>query len=120
KGAPGAPRRRPWDWQSVRRPRRAIPAALGLVLVAVGLPLLLTRSGKPATPDHPRAAVVTASVLRRLDPSTGQALATVRIGGPARPIPEYPQPGYDTRFRGIAVGEGSIWVTNGLDNTVSR
>jgi YVTN family beta-propeller protein len=58
-----------------------------------------TQGNWPGGPDY------TGGDVQRIDPRTGRILARIRAGGaPAA----------------IAVGEGSVWVTNNLDDTVTE
>src|SRR5439155_10818281 len=73
-------------------------------------------------PSPKAAAGVTSQAIERIDLSTGKVVATVRLGHPTHgdrisqnidvPIPAQ---------RSVAISdEGSVWVTNGDDGTVTR
>ena len=87
--------------------------AVAVALLAV----LLPRSKPAAAPRRPR---VPAHALLEIDPSTMRTKATIRLGRPLTGLGEFaghPLP----PERSIAIGpEGSVWVTNGDDNTVTR
>src|SRR5205085_10966480 len=73
--------------------------------------------GSPApTVSHPPPAPI-AHVLYELDPQTGAVVAEVPIGHPAPPE-DVNGPGADRH--GITTGQGSVWVTNQGDDTVTR
>jgi streptogramin lyase len=73
------------------------------------------------TQPKPTKAGLPAHTLLLLDPQTGRVVATLKIGAPHPPPPAAPNgrwlgPGP----RAVAAGEGSIWVTNGGDDSVVR
>jgi YVTN family beta-propeller protein len=98
-------------------PRRfvlvTIAGLLVVVVVLVGLAVFRRGSAAPA-----RAAAPPTHLLLKLDPRTGRVLARIPIGLPApqsdglSTIPRLPH--------GVAVGEGSVWVTNENSDTVTR
>jgi streptogramin lyase len=91
-------------------------------LVAIGVVvggLVLFGRGKP--PGRVPAGFP-AHALVRLNPRTGQVLVVVPIGEPLplqAPIPGSPC-AFLPRPRWIAVGEGSVWVTNGGSDSLLR
>ena len=94
----------------------AIAAAVAVAGVLVGF-LLLGRE----TPSKPSAASQPPHVLLLLDPATGRVKATLVIGAPHPPPPAAPGGRWPGPVpRAIAAGEGSIWVTNGGDDSVLR
>jgi class 3 adenylate cyclase len=100
--------------------RRYMPAGIASV-VAIGVVvagLLLFGRGEPSK----RGPVGSpAHALVRLDPRTGQALAVVPIGNPLPVVLLAGNPcGFQPRRRSIAVGEGSVWVTNGGSDSLLR
>lgn len=83
------------------------PATLGIAaavgaLVLVPLAWLLTQDGSSDTPPISRVALNTVGVI---DPDTNALVGQVRVGN--APV-------------GVTVGEGSVWVANSGDGTVSR
>ena len=94
--------------EGARRPASWIAAAALLAALAV-LVLVLPRSlGGPATPPSRGTPSVTPSYANsviRIDPATKEILETIPVGD--RPF-------------AVAVGEGSVWVSNLDDATVSR
>jgi peptide/nickel transport system substrate-binding protein len=86
----------------IRRPRSArqlITVALLLVLVAAGIPLLLTLRGGEGL------AAIGENAVGLIDLDSGRLVASIPVGeGPAA----------------IAAGEGSVWVLNRSEATVTR
>lgn len=135
--SPYAPVRAPEPRRRRRPPWPAlVAAALAVILVAVGLPLLISGDDE---------IVPEANSIARLDPADGSIdLATqldARPGATAAGFDSiwvvHPDRGYVSRLAvvdgrvkdtiqiggtpaGIAIGEGSVWVTNTADGTVSR
>jgi class 3 adenylate cyclase/streptogramin lyase len=106
--------------------RRYVPVAAVAVVVAagaVGTALLIGRSpARPSATPSQTATGLPAHALLRLDPETGSVVAAVTIEDP---LPPPPNPPGGNRASGpgprsIAVGEGSIWVTNGGSDSVLR
>jgi YVTN family beta-propeller protein len=96
-----------------RWPRPALVGAGALALVAVVLAavLLSTRNGgKPGAASSTGGSASAAALsskdrVVRINPNTRQVVASIAAGrGP----------------RGVALGEGSVWVANSGDGTVSR
>jgi serine/threonine-protein kinase len=77
----------------------------GVVAIVAVVAVVLTRSGgtSVAPPASPAAKPVDS--VWRIDPGTGRVLAKIPTGT---------DPG------SVAIGEGSVWVTNYTSNTVSR
>ena len=102
------------------RRRGLLVGAAALVLVAaVSVPLLAIGRGHPSPTraggrsPSPAEARPPAHLLERIDPATGKVTATIALGNPLSFNGE--------KQRSIAVGpEGTIWVTNGDDGTVTR
>ena len=102
--------------------RRRVPLLVGTTAVAVAVALLavlLPRSKPAAAPRRPR---VPAHALLEIDPSTMRTKATIRLGRPLTGLGEFIGGGHPLPpARSIAIGpEGSVWVTNGDDNSVTR
>jgi streptogramin lyase len=133
KGVEGVDLPAPPSPDEARTRREAIPPAAridrrrgtfvgvgGLVVIAaVAIPLLAigrghgapARAGGPSA--SPAAAKPPAHVIERIDPATGEVTATIALGNPLSFNGE--------KQRSIAVGpEGTIWVTNGDDGTITR
>src|SRR5205823_1514296 len=94
----------------LRRRRLILPAAVSALLAGLGLGLFLTlRGGKPAevavTPVPARSVAV-------IDPATNRVVAVIPLA--ARQLATHDDP------EGIAVGYGSVWVTDGGQQTVLR
>ena len=105
--------------------RRYVPvAAVAAVLVtAVVVTIALSSSGNPiASPSGPSPTGLPAHALLKLDPATGEVKAVLAIGDPHRLPPPGPGGGRPPGPgpRSLAAGEGSIWVTNGGDDSVVR
>src|SRR5437870_6707419 len=101
--------------------RRYMPAGIASIVaigvVVAGLVLFLrgepSKRGPVGFPAH---------ALVRLDPRTGQTLFVVPIGNPL-PVPPLIAGNpcaFQPRPRSIAVGEGSVWVTNGGSDSLLR
>jgi DNA-binding SARP family transcriptional activator/ABC-type branched-subunit amino acid transport system substrate-binding protein len=100
-----APARRPGPRSARRRARLLVLVGALLLAAAVGaVVVLLVRAGDSETVDGREETIVggNASVL---DPRTGEVLATIPLG---------------TAPTSVAVGEGSVWVLDADDRTVSR
>jgi DNA-binding beta-propeller fold protein YncE len=100
--------------------RRYVPAAIAAAVVIAGVVVGAFLLGDE-TPSEPARAGLPPHALLLLDPQTGRVKATIAIGAPHPPPPaaqagRWPGPGP----RAIAAGEGSIWVTNGGDDSVLR
>jgi YVTN family beta-propeller protein len=97
-----------------RRQRRGarigvvIAAAVVVLAAAIAIPLALTNSpegsAKPPASATPAATRIGDRVVR-IDPQKGTVTAEYAVG-------DHPS--------GVAFGEGSVWVTNANDNTVTR
>jgi class 3 adenylate cyclase/DNA-binding beta-propeller fold protein YncE len=106
--------------------RRYVPGAAvatAAVIAGVTIVAILTRGGSPEpAPSKPARTGLPPHALLLIDPQTGRLEATLAIGAPHPPPPEggaggrWPGPG----SRAMAAGEGSIWVTNGGDDSVLR
>lgn len=77
----------------------AVVVGEGAVWVVNSFDAVLGGGGVGATPE------VGTGTVSRIDPDTGEVIESIAVGT---------DPG------GAAVGEGSVWVTNGSDDTVSR
>ncbi len=100
-----APARRPGPRPARRRARLLVLAGALLLAAAVGaVAVLLVRDGgsEPVAGSEETIAGGNAGVL---DPRTGELLATIPLG---------------TAPTSIAVGEGSVWVLDADDRTVSQ
>jgi class 3 adenylate cyclase/streptogramin lyase len=107
------------------RRRYLLPvAAVAAVLVTVVVvTIALSSSGSPiASPSGPSPTGLPAHALLKLDPATGEVKAVLAIGDPHPLPPRAPggQPGVGPGPHSLAVGEGSIWITNGGDDSVVR
>jgi YVTN family beta-propeller protein len=90
--------------QSVRAGPTPTGVALGHASVWV-CDLSRFRPGQAPRGDWPVGPRYTGGAVQRIDPRTGRIRAWIAVGGaPAA----------------IAVGEGGVWVTNNLDDTVSE
>ena len=85
-------------WQ--RRPRLVVATALGLAVVLATGGLLLAKPWQPAA-----LASVTEDSIGIIDPARDEVIGQIPVG---------------TRPGGIAVGGGSVWVTNTGADTVSQ
>jgi streptogramin lyase len=102
----------------VRRRRVRIAGAAAALLVAATLGALALR--RPTTTVGPPHRITLAKALLRIDPGTRKIMATFPLrvalsvhGGPISQTGD--------KVRAVAVGpEGSVWVTNGDDNSITR
>jgi YVTN family beta-propeller protein len=102
-GAPAEPptHRAGWRWTGLRV---AAVTAVAVAAIVAGALVAADRSGLPSGPPSPTPRSLS-NTAWRLDPSTARLVATIRAGrGPGA----------------IAIGEGSIWVVNRSDGSVSR
>jgi len=101
------------------RRRRAplLGGAATLVLVGALLVILLSRGEEPVTrPPTPPPPYI----LLKLDPATLKVQARIPLGHPLSGLGSRSGRSIGTE-RAIAVGpEGSVWVTNGDDDTITR
>jgi class 3 adenylate cyclase/streptogramin lyase len=102
----------------VRRRRVPLLVAATALLVAAALVVAFLPRSKPTAP--PRRHTL-AHALLEIDASTMRTKATIALGNPLTGVGSFavglPLP----PERDIAVGpEGSVWVTNGDDNSVTR
>jgi class 3 adenylate cyclase len=118
----GTPRRAPAEPEQAAERRAAIgppplmrrrSGRIGAVAGAIGvlaaaIIVLATHSpasrGPQAAPTSPKATVL-GDHLAQIDPVSRKVVHEIAVGG---------------RPSGVAFGEGSVWVTNALDKTVSR
>jgi DNA-binding SARP family transcriptional activator/ABC-type branched-subunit amino acid transport system substrate-binding protein len=100
-----APPRRPGPRPARRRARLLVLAGVLLLAAAVGaIAVLLVRDGGGETVAGSEETIAGANA-GVLDPRTGELLATIPLG---------------TSPTSIAVGEGSVWVLDADDRTVSQ
>ncbi|HEX9235421.1 MAG TPA: serine/threonine-protein kinase, partial [Actinomycetota bacterium] len=133
--APSAPGRRlPEPSPSKQRPRVPLPAVIGigvLVIGAIVAAVILagrggSKQGASLPPSTSPGGVVahSANALVRLNAANGRAGTTIRLGHPLT-VDTF-NGGFVGSLevdldRGVAVGgEGSVWITNGDDNSVTR
>ena len=79
--------------------------ALALTAGAVTAGILLTRSDMKSAPSFEPTLVPTVDSVQRIDPASNTLVATIGVGE---------DPG------SVATGEGAVWVTSKLANTVTR
>jgi YVTN family beta-propeller protein len=105
--------------------RRYVPVAgVAAVVVAIAVvAIALTGDGTPTTvPTGPTPTGLPRHAVVLLDPRTGEVQATLAIEDPQPPPPSGPGGGRwaGPGPRSVAAGEGSIWITNGGSNSVTR
>jgi len=140
---PGEPEAQEPALEPERPRRRLLVVAAVVVAAAVGVTVALLVSGGGATED---AFVPAANTIVRLDPATGEVVGGASVGrtpidvdyGDGRlwvanfddktvqsvdaesGAPSPAQGGVLSNPTGIAVGGGSVWVTNGISRQVVR
>ena len=84
-----------------------------MAVLAVVLTLVALSRKSPTAPAAHSAPKRPAHTVVKIDPVSGKAVRTIPIGHPIPSTAVAPGSAGSLFPRGIAVGEGSVWVTNG-------